>query len=70
MAPAWGRWCPRPLGQGSFVEKGDVVGHVWDGRDYIELIAPVRGFFIDWMAAHGERVHPGTAVAQLRTTEL
>jgi hypothetical protein len=69
VAPAWGRWCPRPLSHGEFVEKGDVVGLVWDGRDHIELIAPVRGLFIAWMAATGERVRPGMAVARLQTTE-
>lgn len=69
VAPAWGRWFPLPLHRGDFVEKGDVVGHVWDGRDHIELVAPVRGAFVGWMAVRGERVRPGAAIAHLLTTE-
>ena len=59
VAPAWGRWFPRPLHRGEFVDEGDIVGLVWDGRDNIEIAAPSGGVFVAWMAARGDRVHPG-----------
>jgi hypothetical protein len=69
VASAWGRWRARPLIEGDLVEEGDVVGAVWDGRAEIELVAPVSGLFICWLAAQEERVRPGTAVARLQSTE-
>jgi hypothetical protein len=70
VAPSWGRWIAEPLSEGDVVVAGAVVGRVLDDGTATMLFAPIDGVFRGWLADHGVRVRPGTALARFQIAEL
>lgn len=50
---------------GDFVNKGEVLGHVSNGRDNHEIVAPCRACVIDFLVHDGDRVRPGDPLVHL-----
>jgi biotin carboxyl carrier protein len=68
ISPAWGRLRTNRLAPGHSVESGTVIGAIRQPKLDIPLVSPVGGFFVEWLAAEGERIRAGTPVARLRSS--
>lgn len=65
VSPGWGKLRRGRLEQGSGVDHGTVICALHEQGSETIVTAPGPGVFLSWMASDGERVAPGTPIAQL-----
>jgi hypothetical protein len=66
IAPARGRLHHHRVREGRYLEPGTVIGELQTFGGRVQLRSRLAGTFLAWIAAEGESVRPGQALALVR----